>query len=223
MSYIGRTSLRRGIDRAITDFRQGKPVLIHDSDDREDETDLVYPADTITPQDVACLRNDAGGLICVAVSDRVAEAFELPFLADSIDHPSARDHKLDYDERSSFSIPVNHRSTRTGITDKDRARTIRELGNAAATPEQTDFAAEFRTPGHVPILRSSRGLLVERKGHTELGIALARKANRTPAVVVCEMLSDETGEAMTKAEAKVYAIEEGPSYIGGNRLVNGLP
>jgi len=66
------------------------------------------------------MRNDAGGLICVAVADSVADAFGLPFLADALDHPAVNDDP-EYDDRSSFSLPVNHRETFTGITDEDRA------------------------------------------------------------------------------------------------------
>jgi len=65
---------------AVAAFARGEPVLIHDAADREGETDLVYPAGAVSPDAVARMRNDAGGLVCVALSDRVAEALELPFM-----------------------------------------------------------------------------------------------------------------------------------------------
>jgi 3,4-dihydroxy 2-butanone 4-phosphate synthase len=71
------------VERAIAAFRAGDPVLIHDAADREGETDVVYPASAVGPVDVARLRNDAGGLVCVAVPAAVADAFGLPFLADA--------------------------------------------------------------------------------------------------------------------------------------------
>src|SRR5699024_1373562 len=75
---------------AATDaFRAGDPVLIHDAADREGEVDLVYPAEAVTPDALARLRNDAGGLVCVALSDAVARAFALPFAREIIDHPAA--------------------------------------------------------------------------------------------------------------------------------------
>jgi len=116
-----------GVTAAVETFREGRPVCIHDAADREGETDLVYPAGAVTPPAIARMRNDAGGLVCVAVSDAVADAFDLPFLQEQIDHPAAADHDLSYDDRSSFSLPVNHRDTYTGITDQDRALTISEL------------------------------------------------------------------------------------------------
>ncbi|MFB6164690.1 MAG: 3,4-dihydroxy-2-butanone-4-phosphate synthase, partial [Haloarculaceae archaeon] len=107
-----------GIDAAIAAVRAGEPVLIHDAADREGETDLVYPAGAVTPAAVARMRNDAGGLVCTALSHAVAEAFDLPFMQDVLDHPATADHELGYDERSSFSLTVNHRDTFTGITDE---------------------------------------------------------------------------------------------------------
>jgi 3,4-dihydroxy 2-butanone 4-phosphate synthase len=209
-----------GVSAAVDAFRRGRPVCIHDAADREGETDLVYPAGTVDPDAVARLRNDAGGLVCVAVSDAVAEAFELPFLQEHVDHPAAHDHDLSYDDRSSFSLTVNHRDTHTGITDEDRSLTIRSLAEAAADPAGTDFAATFRTPGHVHILRGAAGLLAERQGHTELGLALAAAADLPPAVVVCEMLDDETGGALPPAAARAYAERNDIPYVEGAALLD---
>ncbi len=115
-------------EEALEALRAGDPVLVHDAADREGETDLIYHADAVTPDAVARMRNDAGGLICAALDHETAEAFDLPFLTEELDHPAASDHDLGYDERSSFSLTVNHRDTYTGVTDKDRSRTIQALG-----------------------------------------------------------------------------------------------
>lgn len=194
-----------GLDSAIEAFEKGEPILIHDASDRENEIDLVYPAHTVTPSDVARLRNDAGGLVCVALSYDVAEAFELPFAEEVIDHPSSTETDIEYDDRSSFSLTVNHRDTFTGIVDNDRARTISALGGAARDPDETDFATEFDMPGHVHLLKAAPDLLEDRQGHTELGIALTELADLPPAVVVCEMLDDETGGALSRTNAAAYA------------------
>jgi 3,4-dihydroxy 2-butanone 4-phosphate synthase len=207
------------VGAAIEAFGQGRPVCIHDAADREGETDLVYPAGSVTADAVARLRNDAGGLVCVALSDEVAEAFDLPFLQSVLDHPTAAAHDLAYDDRSSFSLTVNHRDTRTGITDDDRALTITELAAAAADPAGEEFAASFRAPGHVHLLRAAPGLLADRQGHTELGIALATAAGLAPAVVVCEMLDDETGGALSPAAARAYAERSDIPYVEGAALL----
>jgi 3,4-dihydroxy 2-butanone 4-phosphate synthase len=207
------------VSAALDAFRRGNPVCIHDAADREGETDLVYPAGAVTPEAVARMRNDAGGLVCVAVSDAVAEAFDLPFVQDVLDHPAATDHNLAYDDRSSFSLTVNHRDTHTGITDDDRALTITALAAAAADLETTDFAGTFRAPGHVHVLRGAPGLLADREGHTELGLALADAADLPPAVVVCEMLDDDTGGALPPTAAQAYAQREDIPYVEGAALV----
>ncbi|WP_049985114.1 3,4-dihydroxy-2-butanone-4-phosphate synthase [Halobellus rufus] len=219
----------RAVDRALAAFRRGEPVLIHDAADREGETDIVYPANAVDAAAVARLRRDAGGLVCTAVSDAVADAVGLPFLEDELDHPAAADHDLAYDDRSSFSLPVNHRETFTGITDDDRALTIRRLGEAAsraATSHESydaeTFADEFRTPGHVHVLRGAPDLLDDRRGHTELGLALADAADLPPAVVVCEMLDADTGGARTPTDAAAYAREHDLVYVEGADLIDRL-
>ncbi|WP_225935326.1 3,4-dihydroxy-2-butanone-4-phosphate synthase [Halobaculum magnesiiphilum] len=216
------------LDRALAAFRAGEPVLVHDFDDREGETDLVYPAGAVEPADVARMRNDAGGLICVAVSDAVADAADLPFLEAEIDHPAAASHDLAYDDRSSFSLPVNHRDTFTGITDDDRALTITELASMASAVEAgveygpDEFAAEFRAPGHVHVLRGAPDGLSDRLGHTELGLAMAAETGQPPAAVVCEMLDDETGRALSTRAAREYAQRHGFPYVEGEELVEAL-
>jgi 3,4-dihydroxy 2-butanone 4-phosphate synthase len=222
-----RGSPDESVARAVAAFRRGEPVLVHDAADREGETDIVYPAGSVTPSAVSLLRNDAGGLVCVALDDAVAEALDLPFLDSTIDHPTADKHDLEYDSRSSFSLPVNHRDTFTGITDADRSLTITELASVAARVEagrydRDDFAHEFRSPGHVHLLRGAPGLLEERRGHTELGLVLARAADLPPAVVVCEMLDDETGAARSVADARAYAREHDLVYVEGRALVDDL-
>ncbi|MFP8951554.1 3,4-dihydroxy-2-butanone-4-phosphate synthase [Natrialbaceae archaeon A-arb3/5] len=210
------------VERALESFRAGEPVLIHDAADREGETDLIYHADAVTPEAVARMRNDAGGLICAALSYEVAEAFDLPFYGEALDHPAATGHDLGYDERSSFSLTVNHRDTYTGITDDDRSKTIQALGEAAADPDAVEFAAEFRAPGHVYLLKGAPELLTQREGHTELGLALAEAADLPGAVVVCEMLDDETGEERSPVDARAYARRHGFTYLEGSDVTERL-
>ncbi len=196
-------------------------MLVHDDGDREDEVDMVYAAEHVEPRDIARLRNDAGGLICVAVHPDAAERYGLPYMHDVVD-PALAAEDLDYDSRSSFSIWVNHRSTRTGITDRERSRTIRELASAAdAAVEDAEysFPGEFRSPGHVAVLRADEALLRGRQGHTEMAVELAVEADVEPAAVVCEMLDDDTGDALTQEDARDYARREGLVFVEGRELV----
>jgi 3,4-dihydroxy 2-butanone 4-phosphate synthase len=219
-SYYEQKRPDQGIDNAVSAFQKGNPVLIHDNSERENEVDLVYPAHAVTPSDIAQLRNDAGGLICVALAHDVAEKFALPFVDEAITHPAGNETEITYDDRSSFSLTVNHRDTFTGIVDNDRARTISEIGKAARDPDSTDFAAEFDTPGHVHLLKAAPNLLADRQGHTELGVALAKHAGVPPAVVVCEMLDDQTGGALSRSNALSYAGDHDLVFLDESDIVD---
>ena len=153
----------------------------------------------------------------MALHPKIANNFGLPYLTEVYEKASphfnvlmsTQPGDLPYDERSAFSLAVNHRRTFTGITDIDRALTIRELGKLGAKarndPMVEEFGRNFRSPGHVPLLRAAGGLLAERKGHTELVIALAELADVAPVITVCEMLDAETGKALSLAAASAYA------------------
>jgi 3,4-dihydroxy 2-butanone 4-phosphate synthase len=210
------------VPTALEAFGRGDPVLVHDADSREDETDIIYPADAVDADAVARLRNDAGGLICVALSAAVADAFDLPFLAAELSHPASEDIELAYGDRSSFSLPVNHRETRTGITDRDRALTISELAAAGAHPEAVTFADRFHAPGHVPLLRAASGLFATRRGHTELSVAMAMATGRAPVAVVCEMLDDDTGEALPTPQARAYGRNNDLHFLEGGTVIDAL-
>lgn len=229
---IGEQRYTNNIVKAIDAIRQGKMFLLFDAEGREAETDLTILALAVTPEDVKIMRKDGGGLICVALDPVACEKMDLPFMADvvrsahecsgTLGTTVERGGDLRYDSRSSFSIWVNHRNTRTGIPDNDRALTIKKLGDVVEKTlagEKVNFGSEFRTPGHVATLRAAKGLINERLGQTELSIALAKIANVTPAMVVCEMLDDNTGRALSKEDAKAYADKHGMIFVEGSEVI----
>jgi 3,4-dihydroxy 2-butanone 4-phosphate synthase len=216
---------------AFKSLRRGDFVLIHDAANREDETDLVVLAEKVEPRHIAQMRIDAGGLICVALHPSMTKNFELPYMTEVYD--AARSFKvlaatepndIPYDERSAFSISVNHRETYTGITDVDRALTIRELGligKKAMTKRMiAEFGRSFRSPGHVPLLRAVDSLVMKRQGHTELACALAEMAGVTPVLAICEMLDSRTSKALRIKDSIKYAEERGLDHLDGFELVN---
>ncbi|HOO53200.1 MAG TPA: 3,4-dihydroxy-2-butanone-4-phosphate synthase [Methanothrix sp.] len=141
---------------------------------------------------------------------------------EAIDSLCEREGDIPYDSKSSFSLSVNHRETFTGITDIDRALTISRLAavaRSAMNGGSASFGAEFRSPGHVPLLRAAPGLLAERRGQTELSIVLARAAMVAPAVVVCEMLDGRTGRALSKEGAMRYARERNLTFVEGEEVL----
>ena len=225
------------IQKTLQAVRDGKFFLLYDSDKREGETDFVIPATAVQPQDVKIMRKDGGGLICVAVSPEASEIMKLPFMADVVTAAATntqvqpkleigtfveKEGDIQYDKKSSFSLWVNHRDNRTGIPDDDRSYTIRRLGEMTKTAlsgASVDFASEFRTPGHTATLRAAAGLLDERRGQTELSIALALMTGVTPAMVVCEMLDDSNGKALSKNDAIVYGDKNDMIFVEGWEVV----
>jgi len=230
-------NIPESVIRGIEDVKRGKLVLIYDAEDREGETDFVIPAASVIPKKIAYYRNEAGGLICVAIHPVAAEKLGLPLMSDILRNTNDSyaflkrivegRGDLSYDKRSSFSLWVNHRDTFTGITDRDRALTIKKIGEAVenvlnGTDHSYDFYAEFRTPGHVSILRAAEGLLEERRGQTELSVALALLAGISPAMVICEMLDSESGGALSKANAKAFASERDVAFMEGEEIVKAV-
>ena len=221
------------LERAAKALKAGKFVLLHDSDGRENEVDMLVAAEFVGPSHVATMRQDAGGLICVALHPTIAENFGLPYLTEVYEAASSkfdvlariRPNDIPYDERSAFSLSVNHRRTFTGVTDIDRALTIRELGGLGARaldgPAVEEFGQNFRSPGHIPLLRAGDGLLDERQGHTELSVVLAELAGVTPVMVVCEMLDAKTNRALSRKSAAGYAKKHGLVLLDGSDILMG--
>jgi 3,4-dihydroxy 2-butanone 4-phosphate synthase len=217
------------IEEACTALRSGKFILVHDDETRENEIDMVFPAEYIRPKHVATMRKDAGGLICLAISNYVASKLGLPYMQDILRGLSTVNQvfskliwdKSPYGDKPSFSISINHRNTYTGITDADRAMTISSMANICKTIDCggiEQFGNSFRAPGHVPVLIASKGLTNERAGHTELCIYLAHLARITSAVVICEMLDPVTYNALSSEEAKKYAARNDIPFIESSQL-----
>lgn len=220
------------IDKAIDDLRKGKFVLIHDSDDREGETDLMIASEFVKPESIKTLRKDGGGLIFLMISNKNAQKLKLPFLSDMFKkindkYPVLKELVADdipYDSKSSFSLYINHRDTYTGITDKDRSLTMRKFADLSKKINNIEgqeaiklLGENFRSPGHVPICVASKNLLKERKGHTELFVSLLEMADLTPVGSGCEMMGD-SGVALSKSDSKKYARENDYVFLEGKEI-----
>lgn len=162
----------KDVEKALADLKAGKLIVVVDDDDREAEGDLVGLAELVTPENVNFMTAHARGLICTPVSKSIAERLELsPMSEDNTDaHGTA------------FTISVDYKETSTGISAFDRAKTIQALAS------QSSKASDFHRPGHMfPLVGRSGGVL-QRRGHTEASLDLARLAGSTEAAYICEIL-----------------------------------
>lgn len=215
------------LNKALNALKNGEFILMFDDEKRESETDMIIGAEFVTGKEVAIMREDAGGLICTCIHPEFCDKLGLPFMTDIMDFAKDKypvlgkltPNDIPYDERSSFSIWANHRKTFTGITDNDRALTINSMAKLCKDERFDDFGNEFRSPGHVALLRGANSLLKTRQGHTEIGLAMAEMAGITPVTVVCEMMDGVTGEARSIEDAESYAKENNLIFMDGNIVI----
>jgi 3,4-dihydroxy 2-butanone 4-phosphate synthase/GTP cyclohydrolase II len=164
------------IPEAIDAMRRGEFVVVVDDADRENEGDLIIPAQKARPQDIAFMVRHTSGLICVPMTGERLDELRLPLMvAENTDS-----------HRTAFTVSVDYMpGTTTGISAADRAATIRALIDPETTPR------DLARPGHIFPLRYQPGGVLKRAGHTEAAVDLARLAGLTPAGVLCEIVEED--------------------------------
>jgi len=169
------------IEEAVAAFGRGEIVVVVDDANRENEGDLIMAAESATPEKIAFFLSHTSGLICMPMLGERLDALELPPMAADNTDPN----------RTAFTIAVDaHHGTTTGISAVDRSATIAALIDPATGP------SDLRRPGHLFPLRYREGGVLNRAGHTEAAVDLARLAGRYPAGVLAEVVSeDKTGMA----------------------------
>jgi 3,4-dihydroxy 2-butanone 4-phosphate synthase / GTP cyclohydrolase II len=189
------------ISEVLEDFRNGKMIIMVDSEDRENEGDLVIAGDYCTPDAINFMATHARGLICTPMEEQRLAAMGLKLMV-----PENQDKY-----KTAFTVSVDARETSTtGISAQERASTIRALIRENAC------ADDFTQPGHIFPLASKRGGVLVRAGHTEGSVDLARIAGLTPAAVICEIMNEDGSMARRpdldifaeKHNLKIVTIEE---------------
>jgi 3,4-dihydroxy 2-butanone 4-phosphate synthase/GTP cyclohydrolase II len=164
------------VQRAIAELRAGRMVILVDDEDRENEGDLVMCGDLCTADAVNFMATHARGLICLTMTEDRVQRLGLPMMVDG--NTSQRS--------TAFTVSIEARDgVTTGISAHDRAHTVR----VACAPEAK--AGDLVSPGHVFPLRARPGGVLQRTGHTEGSVDLARIAGHTPAAVICEIMNDD--------------------------------
>ncbi len=164
------------VERALEEIRKGRMVILVDDEDRENEGDLVMAADAVTPEAINFMARHARGLICLSITEERVKQLELPMMVE--DNRSSRS--------TAFTVSIEAREgVTTGISAADRARTIAAAVAADAEPR------DIVSPGHVFPLKARPGGVLQRSGHTEGSVDLARMAGRDPSGVICEIMKDD--------------------------------
>ncbi|GIU45397.1 3,4-dihydroxy-2-butanone 4-phosphate synthase [Shewanella sairae] len=160
------------VNAALTALRQGKGVLVVDDEDRENEGDLIYSAETLTNQQMALLIRECSGIVCLCLTDERIEQLQLP--------PMVSDNNSQYGTAFTVSIEAKEGVT-TGVSAADRVTTIKAAIADSAKPD------DLARPGHVYPLRARPGGVLERRGHTEGTVDLMKLAGLKPFGVLCEV------------------------------------
>ncbi len=166
------------IEEAIEDFRNGKPVIVADDEDRENEGDVIVPAQFASPQIVNFLISQCKGVLCLALTREKAEKLGLSEMVSHSTDPKGTAFTQSIDAVKKYGVT-------TGVSAYDRAKTIEvAVANDA-------IASDLSRPGHVFPLIARKGGVLERVGHTEASVDLARLAGLTPAAVICEIVNED--------------------------------
>ncbi len=163
------------IEEAIADIKMGKMVIVVDDEQRENEGDLIMAAEKVTPEAINFMAKEAGGLICTPMTAERLQALKLGKMVEN----NTDSHQ------TAFTVSVDAMETTTGISAHERAYTIQQLINSEA------FAEDFNRPGHIFPLEAKAGGVLQRDGHTEAAVDLARLAGLYPAGVICEIMNED--------------------------------
>ncbi len=165
------------IEEAIEDFKHGRPIIVADDEDRENEGDVIIPAQFATPEVVNFLISQCRGVVCLALTREKAESLGLSEMVSHNTDPKGTAFTQSIDAVKKFGVT-------TGVSAFDRAKTIEvAVANDAVS-------SDLSRPGHIFPLIARKGGVLERVGHTEASVDLARLSGLTPAAVICEIVND---------------------------------
>jgi 3,4-dihydroxy 2-butanone 4-phosphate synthase/GTP cyclohydrolase II len=160
------------IEEALADLLQGKPIIVVDDEDRENEGDVLALAEYATPEIINFMITQARGLVCVPLTEERANELQLAPMVE---------HNTD-NHGTAFTVSVDYQTTKTGISAYERAETVQALVSAATQPD------DLRRPGHIFPLIARKGGVLRRAGHTEAAVDLARLCGAAPVGVICEVV-----------------------------------
>jgi len=193
MSQLSFSSLPTRLRTAVQALREGRPILLFDDDDRENEADLIVAAERITHDTMAVLIREGSGIVCLCLPDEILQRLSLP--------PMVQRNESRYG--TAFTVSIEAREgVATGVSAADRVTTIQAAIADDALP------GDLVSPGHVFPLRARPGGVLERAGHTEGSVDLMRLAGLRPAAVLCELMNAD-GSMARGEEVERFALARG--------------
>ena len=193
------------VEQALDDIRNGKFVIVADDEDRENEGDLICAAELVTPEMVNFMITHARGMVCLALTSERCEQLGLPQQEARNTESMGTAFTVSVDADKRFGVT-------TGISASDRAQTVHIAINPATVP------TDLRRPGHIHPIRARVGGVLQRVGHTEAAVDLARLAGLYPAGVMCEVLTADGGMAR-RPELEIFAAAHGLTFVTIAQLV----
>ena len=190
--------------RAVADLRRGHPVILVDDFDRENEADLIVAAERISIAAMATLIRECSGIVCLCLTAETCDRLELP--------PMVSNNESRF--MTPFTVSIDARnSVTTGVSAADRVTTIRTAIASHAV------ASDLVRPGHIFPLRAANGGILERQGHTEGSLELARLAGLQPAAVLCELMNPN-GTMAKGTEIEAFAARHNMVVLSVAELVD---
>jgi len=200
------------VERALQALREGRGILVTDNEDRENEGDLIFAAETLTDEQMALLIRECSGIVCLCLTDEKVRSLDLPMMVE--------ENNSQYQTAFTVTIEAAEGVT-TGVSAADRVTTIKAAIAEGAT------SANIASPGHVFPLRARSGGVLERGGHTEATVDMTRMAGFAPCGVLCEVTNPdgtmarlpEIIEFANKHDMPVCTVDDIIAYRKANEAV----
>jgi 3,4-dihydroxy 2-butanone 4-phosphate synthase/GTP cyclohydrolase II len=199
-SYIER------VESAIKDLQDGKLIILTDDPDRENEGDLIFPAETITPEIMNFIIRHSSGIVCLSLLEDLLKQLNLPFMIPPSENTSQR--------HTPFTVSIDAKENiTTGVSAHDRVKTIQVAINDSAKPD------DLVKPGHMFPLQAKKNGVLERAGHTEGAVDIVRLAGFKPAAVLCEIMNSDGTMAHGK-QLQAFAKEHGLTILSIEDIIS---
>lgn len=193
------------IEEALAAIRAGKPVIVVDEHDRENEGDFVCAAESMTAETVDFMIRRGRGVLCTPLTEETADRLRLS--------PIVPEERNTAPHRTPFLVPVDHREAGTGVSPEDRAKTVRALADPRSVPD------DFLRPGHVSPLLGKEGGVLRRAGHTEATIDLCRLAGLSPVGVLIEICAADGHGMASYDELRAISVAEDIPLVSIEALI----